>query len=86
MRGTKESLIVLLSRRIRYQDVALLQLEHTLVDLKLQLRHDLNPKRIADISGGKGGMMAEEKKKDIKRAYKKMTAEEKNDLMQKLAE
>ncbi len=27
-----------------------------------------------------------EKKKDIKRAYKKMTAEEKNDLMQKLAE
>jgi hypothetical protein len=24
--------------------------------------------------------------KDIKRAYKKMTAEEKNDLMQKLAE
>jgi hypothetical protein len=26
------------------------------------------------------------KKKDIKRAYKKMTAEEKNDLMRKLAE
>ncbi len=27
-----------------------------------------------------------EKKKDIERAYKKMTAEEKNDLMRKLAE
>ncbi len=27
-----------------------------------------------------------EKKKDIKRAYKKMTAKEKNNLMQKMAE
>jgi hypothetical protein len=30
--------------------------------------------------------MAQEKKKDIEQAYKKMTADEKSDLMQKLTE
>ena len=32
------------------------------------------------------GRYETEKKKDIKRAYKKMTAKEKSDLMRKLAE
>ncbi len=86
IRGTKESLIVLLSRRSRYRDAALLQLEHTLVDLELQLKHNLTPKGIADIAGGEGGTMAKEKKKDIERAYKKMTAKEKSDLIRKLTE
>jgi hypothetical protein len=62
MRGAKESLIVLLSRRSRYQDTALLQLKHTLVDLELQLGHNLTPKGITDIAGVEGGSMAKEKK------------------------
>ncbi len=61
MRGTKESLIALLSNRRGYQDAALLQLEHTLVDLEFQLGHDLTPEHIADIARGEGGAMAREK-------------------------
>ena len=58
MRGTKESLIALLSRRSGHRDAALLRLERTLVDLESQLGHDLTPERIADIAGGEGGTMA----------------------------
>ena len=58
MRGTKESLIALLSRRSGHRDAALLRLERTLVDLESQLGHDLTPERIANIAGGEGGTMA----------------------------
>ncbi len=82
----KESLIALLSRRSGYQDAALLQLKHTLVDLESQLGHNLTPKRIADIARGQGGHNGQIEEEGHRAGLQKMTAEEKSDLMRKLTE
>lgn len=58
MRGTKESLIALLSTRSVHRDVALLRLERTLIDLESQLGRNLTADQIAGIASGEGGSMA----------------------------
>jgi hypothetical protein len=58
MKGTKETLIALLSQRSGYRDSVLLRLERTFIDLESQLGKDLSAEQIADISRGEGGSMA----------------------------
>ncbi len=58
MRGTKESLIALLSQKSIHHDLAFLQLKQTLVDLEMQLGHDLTMEQILEIANSEGGTMA----------------------------
>lgn len=58
MKGTKETLIALLSQRSGYRDSVLLRLERTFIDLESQLGKDLSAEQIAEISRGEGGSMA----------------------------
>ena len=58
MKGTKESLIALLSSKSGHRNAALLRLERTLIDLELQLGQDLTAEQIANIASGEGGTMA----------------------------
>ncbi len=58
MKGTKETLIALLSQRSGYRDLVLLRLERTFIDLESQLGKDLSAEQIAEISKGEGGSMA----------------------------
>lgn len=50
-----ETLISVLSRRSEYRDVALLQIEQVMCNLKSQFGQDLSPEDIASIAQGEGG-------------------------------
>lgn len=58
MKGTKESLIALLSSKSGHRNAALLRLERTLITIELQLGQDLTAEQIANIASGEGGTMA----------------------------
>ena len=58
MRGTKETLIALLSRRSGCRDVVLLRLERAFLDLESQLGEDLTAEQIAEMAGGDAGSLA----------------------------
>jgi hypothetical protein len=58
MKGTKESLIALLSSKSGHRNAALLRLERTLIDLELQLGQDLTAEQMSNIASGEGGTMA----------------------------
>ncbi|KAG7373046.1 hypothetical protein IV203_033770 [Nitzschia inconspicua] len=54
-KDANETLISVLARQSEYRDVALLQLEQVLCDLKSQFGEDLSPQDIAAIANGEGG-------------------------------
>ena len=58
MKGTKETLIALLSNKSEYRDAALLRLERTFLDLESQLGQDLSAEQIAQLASGEGGSLA----------------------------
>eukprot|EP00986_Skeletonema_menzelii_P005010 scaffold1749_cov148-Skeletonema_menzelii.AAC.18 len=58
MKGTKETLIALLSEETIYRDALLLRLEQVFLDLESQLGHELSAEEIAKLASGEGGTMS----------------------------
>ena len=58
MKGTKETLIALLSQKSGYRDAVLLRLEHVFLDLESELGRDMTAEEIASLARGDGGSMA----------------------------
>lgn len=58
MKGTKETLIALLSGESMYRDAVLLRLEQVFVDLESQLGQELSAEEIAQLASGEGGTMS----------------------------
>ncbi|KAG7340392.1 hypothetical protein IV203_023935 [Nitzschia inconspicua] len=54
-KDANETLISVLARQSEYRDVALLQLEQVLCDLRSQFGEDLSPQDIAAVANGEGG-------------------------------
>ena len=57
MRGTKETLIALLSEETVYRDALLLRLEQVFLHLESQLGQELSAEEIAKLASGEGGTM-----------------------------
>jgi hypothetical protein len=58
MKGTKETLIALLSQESIYRDAVLLRLEQVFLDLESQLGQEFSAEEIAKLASGEGGTMA----------------------------
>jgi len=58
MKGTKETLIALLSEETIYRDAVLLRLEQVFLDLESQLGQELSAEEIANLASGEGGTMS----------------------------
>ena len=58
LKGSKESLIALLSRRSGYRDAVLLRLEQVFMDMESQLGRDMSAEEIASIARGEAGTLA----------------------------
>lgn len=58
MKGTKETLIALLSGESMYRDAVLLRLEQVFLDLESQLGQELSAEEIAQLASGEGGTMS----------------------------
>ena len=58
LKGSKESLIALLSKRSGYRDAVLLRLEHVFMDMESQLGRDMSAQEIASIARGEGGTLS----------------------------
>ncbi|KAL7482821.1 hypothetical protein ACHAW6_008481 [Cyclotella cf. meneghiniana] len=58
MKGTKETLIALLSKRSGYRDAVLLRLEQVFIDMESQLGRGMSAEEIASIARGEGGTLA----------------------------
>ena len=58
MKGTKETLIALLSEETIYRDAVLLHLEQVFLDLESQLGQELSAEEIAKLANGEGGTMS----------------------------
>lgn len=58
MKGSKETLIALLSQEYVYRDAVLLRLEQVFLDLESQLGHEFSAEDIAKLASGEGGTMS----------------------------
>jgi hypothetical protein len=58
LKGSKESLIALLSKRSGYRDGVLLRLEQVFIDMESQLGRGMTAEEIASIARGEGGTLA----------------------------
>ena len=58
LKGSKESLIALLSKQSGYRDAVLLRLEHVFMDMESQLGRDMSAEEIASIARGEGGTLS----------------------------
>jgi len=58
MKGTKETLIALLSQRSQYRDAVLLRLEQVFLGLESELGRDMTAEEIASLARGEGGSLA----------------------------
>ncbi|KAL3801633.1 hypothetical protein HJC23_013138 [Cyclotella cryptica] len=58
MKGTKETLIALLSKKSGYRDAVLLRLEQVFMDMESQLGRGMSAEEIASIARGEGGTLA----------------------------